>query len=192
MNNEAHIYSAYKVAAFFGLFCLAVLLVSFVSYRIEHPSLTKERQAPAKASNNPMGDMTALMKRLEKNPQDKEALYKLGHRFMRMQAWDKALQFWNRFLRLQPENKSVLTQKGFCLFQKDKFAKAAGTFKKVLQMDSKDYRAHYNLGMLYKHYLEKPDLGRKHLRKVLEFLPPEKNKLQKEVQKELSRKNSEG
>jgi tetratricopeptide (TPR) repeat protein len=182
MTNKANLSSVQKVAALLSLLFLVVILVSFVVYRIDHPSLTRHEQVAA----DPMSDMTSLMERLQENPEDKQALFMLGQRFMQMQAWDKALEFWNRLQKLESENKSVLTQKGFCLFQKDKYEQAAGIFKEILRMDAEDYRAHYNLGMLYKYYLEKPDLARTHLQKVLEFLPAEEGDLRENVKKELA------
>ncbi|MFP4169006.1 MAG: tetratricopeptide repeat protein [Desulfonatronovibrionaceae bacterium] len=182
MTNKSDILSVQKVAAFFGLFLLAAVVVSFVVYRTDHPSLTRHVQTEEKA----MGDMTGLMERLKDNPEDKEALFMLGQRFMRMQAWDKALEFWERLIKLDPENKTVLTQKGFCLFQQEEYEQAVEEFKKVLDVDDTDYRAHYNLGMLYKYYLEEPQSAREHLQKALENLPPDKEDIRSDLQKELS------
>jgi len=182
MTSKADSSSVQKVAVLLSLLFLAVILVSFVVYRTDNPSLTRQE----KAAENSMGDMTSLMQRLQENPEDKEALFRLGQRFMQMQAWDKALEFWNRLQKLEPENKHVLTQKGFCLFQKEEYEQAAGIFKKILELDARDYRAHYNLGMLYKYYLKKPDPARTHLQKVLEYLPADKKDLRQDVQKELA------
>ncbi|MFO7818557.1 MAG: tetratricopeptide repeat protein [Thermodesulfobacteriota bacterium] len=184
MTNNPGLISVQKVAAVFGLFCLGILLASFVFFKFQHPSLTKQ----VKVSADPMAEMSRLMNRLQEDPENEEVLFMLGQRFMQMRAWDKALEFWNRFLELQPENNIALTQKGFCFFQKEEYSKARDVFNRLLSLDDRDYRAHYNLGMLYKYYLEKPDLAREHFTNVLKFAPPDEDRIRSEVGKELSGK----
>jgi tetratricopeptide (TPR) repeat protein len=165
-----------------------VLVMAFVQ-RMVHPELTRQVRhgdpgAVDTAGQEAMGRITEFMARLQENPDDLEAMLGLGTSFMRMQAWDRALVFWNRALGIDPVNAQALNQKGVTLFQLDRFQEAGEVFQELLVAHPRDVRAHYNLGMLYKYFLQQPERATGHFQDVVRLADDDPELLQ-EARKEL-------
>ena len=104
-TNNAFPQTARRRATVFLLACLGALLFAAVVYRVENPTIVQheeQRQMPGGGgSMDKMGDMgavSAMMKRLQDNPEDLETMRSLGMAFMEMQAWERALAFWDMVL----------------------------------------------------------------------------------------------
>ncbi|WP_457571603.1 tetratricopeptide repeat protein [Desulfovulcanus sp.] len=135
-------------------------------------------------SQDPMGEIVSLMQRLEKEPDNIQVLTALGNRFMFMRVWDKAMNFWARVLAIEPENKMALNQIGVCYFELGKYPQARDTFLKLIKIDNKNYRAYYNLAILYKYYLNDNDEARNYFQKILDAHPDDQQLLEA-VQREM-------
>ncbi|NLW80655.1 MAG: tetratricopeptide repeat protein [Desulfovibrionales bacterium] len=157
--------------------CLAALVFAGVVYRVENPSIVQHeerQQMPASGGMQGMGDMagiSGLMKKLQENPEDMEAMRSLGMSFMEMRAWDKAMSFWDMILTRAGNDVMALNQKGFCLFELERYAEAAELFEKMLGIESGNHHAHFNLGIIYKYYLSDPDKAAAHFQAVLDASP---------------------
>lgn len=176
-TNNAFPQTARQRVVMFLLLCLGLILFAAVAYRVENPSIVQheERQEmPAVGGMDKMGDMagvSSMMKKLQDNPDDVEAMRALGMTFMDMQAWDKAMSFWDMVLQKNEKDVMALNQKGFCLFELEKYAEAAELFERMLTVEQQNFHAHYNLGVIYKHYLAKPDKAAVHFQAVLDAAP---------------------
>lgn len=176
---------------YFLLGCLAVLVFSATVYRVDHPSLVQReerRQMPpggGQAAMGGMGDIAAMMKSLQDNPENVEAMRALGMAFMEMQAWEKSVSFWDMVLERIPEDPMALNQKGICLFEQKQYAAAAAVFETMLAGEAHNYHAHYNLGILYKYYLEQEDKAAGHFQAVLDANPEDQSLVGK-ARRELS------
>lgn len=182
-TNDSFTQSTRQRVIFFIIACLGVLVFAAVVYRVENPSIVQheeERHMPG-AQKEGMGGMAGIadmMKHLQENPDDIQTMRSLGMSFMDMQAWDKALPFWDMVLKKQPGDAMALNQKGFCLFELGKFAEAATVFEDMLRVDATNAHAHYNLGVVYKHYLAQPDKAAEHFQGVLKAAPEDKELLE--------------
>ena len=163
---------------YFLLACLGVMLFAAVSYRVENPSIVQHEQPREMPGGGGMGQMggdmaavSAMMKKLQENPEDVQAMRSLGMSFMDMQAWDKAMSFWDMLLERDANDVMALNQKGFCLFEMEKYAEAAELFERMLTIEQKNFHAHYNLGVIYKHYLSEPDKAAAHFQAVIDAAP---------------------
>ena len=182
-TNNAFPQTARSRVVMFLLLCLGLILFAAVAYRVENPSIVQheERQEmPGGGGMGKMGDMdkmgdmagvSSMMKKLQDNPDDVEAMRALGMTFMDMQAWDKAMSFWDMVLQKNDKDVMALNQKGFCLFELEKYAEAAELFERMLTVEQQNFHAHYNLGVIYKHYLAQPDKAAVHFQAVLDAAP---------------------
>ncbi|MDP3425896.1 MAG: hypothetical protein Q8S17_00770 [Humidesulfovibrio sp.] len=163
---------------------LAALLVMFIGsfvYRMQGSGLVveikPERGAGRGGPGGPMGGMGGidmehlreLMTAQEKNPSDPKVLLELGNTFMMMQAWDKALEFLDKAVKLSPGDVQVHRAMGMVRFERKEYPLARKSFETVLKMEPGDVLAHYNMGILLKHYMKKPAEGDAHFRKVLQL-----------------------
>lgn len=166
---------------------VAMFVTSFV-YRMNNPNLFVQGKVQHSADdghdhgdsgvtpppgmgqgmNGAMARVKEYMEQVEANPNDVEALINLGNSFLMMRAWDRALEPLNKANELQAGNTDLLKAIGIALFNKQDFGGAAKIYKDILQVAPNDSLALFNLGVIYKHYLEKPEEAQAYFRKVLE------------------------
>ena len=175
-TNNAFPQAARRRTVYFLLACLAAMVFAAVVYRVEHPSIVQheERQEMPGGMGQMGGDMSAIsamMQKLQANPEDVEAMRALGMTFMDMRAWDRSVSFWDMILERNPDDVMALNQKGFCLFELGRHAEAAEYFERMLTIETANYHAHYNLGVIYKHYLSMPDKAAAHFQAVVDAAP---------------------
>lgn len=161
-------------AVLVGIGLLAIFASSF-AYRLSNPSLQKvRRQAPAQGQMPGAmqgGDMSAigeLMRQMQENPDDADLLIKLGEQFMKMEAWDRAEMFLSRAVAADPANTHAMHVLGASLFQQEKFGEAEEIYLAITELEPQNPHPRFNLGMLYKHYLNRPDDAQSQFRFVAE------------------------
>ena len=189
-TSNAFPQSARRRTTFFLLACLGIMVFAAVTYRVDHPSIVQheeQRQMPGGMgqAGGEMSGISAMMQKLQANPEDVEAMRALGMAFMEMHAWDKSLTFWDMLLERNPDDVMALNQKGFCLFEMEKYADAAALFERMLAVDKDNHHGHYNLGVIYKHYLSQPEKAAAHFQAVVDALP-EDSELAASARRELS------
>lgn len=175
-TNNAFPAAARRRTTFFLLACLGAMVFAAVTYRVENPSIVQheERREMPGGMGKMGGDMSgisAMMQKLQANPDDVEAMRALGMAFMDMRAWDKSLNFWDMVLERIPDDVMALNQKGFCLFELQKYDEAAALFERMLTIETGNFHAHYNLGVIYKHYLSMSDKAAAHFQAVVDAAP---------------------
>ena len=119
--------------------------------------------------NGAMSRVREFMDRVKEHPDDVEALVGLGNSFLMMRAWDRALEPLEKARALAPQDVTVLKAVGIAYFNKGDYAKATECYQGVLQLDPNDTLALFNLGVIYKHYSQKPDEAGTYFEKVLEL-----------------------
>lgn len=193
-KNSAFPLAARRRVVLFLMVCLGVMVFGAVTYRVENPSIVQHEEQKKMPGGEGMGKMggdmagvAAMMKKLQENPEDVEAMRALGMSFMDMQAWEKALSFWDMILERNENDVMALNQKGFCLFELEKHAEAAELFERMLSIEPHNYHAHYNLGVIYKYYLSQPDKAATHFQAVVDAAPDDPG-LMSNARRELSAK----
>lgn len=170
------------VVAVLGFGLLLLFIGSFI-YRLQNPSLTI--QAKQSEPSPAMNDIGELMTRLDSQPNHLPTLMTLGDQFMRMGSWDRASVFWKRALAVDPSQDRALNGLGVAYYNQDQFAESAEQFQHIITMHPDNHRAHFNLGMLYKHYLDDAGKARLHFERVLELNPADEELITR-IQGELS------
>ena len=162
---------------------LILLFLGSIVYRLQNPSLTI--QARPSETSMAMNEISELMARLDSEPNHMPTLMALGDRFMRIGSWERAAAFWKRTIALDPTLERALNGLGVAYYNMDQFAESAEQFERIVEILPDNYRAHFNLGMLYKHYLDQPDRARTHFEQIL-ALQPEDEELINRVREELT------
>lgn len=184
-------------AAFLG-FALLLLLAVGLYQRIANPSLTyhldAQQHAPAPAADHdhpPLAPEDAeklgnAMTRLRENPADAELLLSIADIFGRNKDWRNALGFLERAAEVAPKDFRPQYLRGITLANMNEHARAAEAFEKALELDATNTRSRFNLAVLYRYYLNKPEKARELLRDVASS-PLADPALREQAKKELER-----
>lgn len=198
MTNEILLQKRGRPLLGFLALGLVFLLGAALSYFNDHPGLvvhTSLQQASGSDMGTSGGAGTSpepiqqgvmnLMKKLQENPSDHEALIGLAEHFTHLQEWSKAETFALRALIALPANTQTLYLLGIIQHNQKRHDEAAATLEKVAAAKD-DPSVRYSLGMLYAYYLNQPDKGLAQLRHALDMpaITPElKTALTEEIQK---------
>lgn len=181
-------------AALVGLGLLAVFLGSFL-FRIENPSRVVRADAPSMpqgmAEGGPMKEIMELMQRQKDEPDNPAVQLDLAERFLMMGAFDRALIFLEKAEKLDPGNPRVLNDKGIALYNTGRTEEAKGAFETILAQNPDDYRARFNLGLIYGHGLGDTAKAAEHLKAVVDS-PATDERTRKQAGLELEKMVSAG
>lgn len=99
-------------------------------------------------------DLTELMRRIQANPQDAEALTEIGEAFLMTKDWARAGVFLARAVAAAPDDIRPRYMMGISLYQQSNMPEAAKIFEELLAIKD-DTAAKYNLAVIYKYHLNK-------------------------------------
>lgn len=143
------------------------------------PDAMREAMSANASNEDAASVMGAMMQKLSENPEDLETMVTLGERFVNMGAYDKAEIFLSRALVVEPSNIKILDLLGLSMFNQEKYADAAQYFQHIADIDPQNGGAHYNLGILNKHFLNNPEAAKKHFEAVLTLKDAPKDMVEK-------------
>ncbi len=170
---------------FFGILCASLW------QRFQHPDLVIRRisdNAPNSRMEDNMGTIGQLMQQVAKNPEDLETVLHLVQSLMAIGQWEGAENFAQKALSLSSGNPSEIRPLYFLSLihhNRGQHEQAAELLEKILKKTDNP-SARYNLGILYIHYLNKPEMGMEQFKEALRQpdLPPGlKAALQEELDK---------
>ncbi len=122
----------------------------------------KTNSAPGVASNSSTGiDYAQKAKVLEaeviNNPENMEAWIQLGHVYFDTEKNEKAINAYEKALKLNPSNADILTDLGIMYRRSGQFRKAIEKFDKAVAVDPKHEKARLNKGIVLMHDLSDRD-----------------------------------
>ncbi|GAB7080779.1 tetratricopeptide repeat protein [Megalodesulfovibrio paquesii] len=138
-------------------------------------------QAMAGLDPQAIGRVGALMRQMQTEPNNATLLAMLADEFMHVNDWDASISFLNRALVIEPSNARVMGLLGISHFNSKQYETAAQYFETLLTVEPDNAGAHYNLGMIYTRFLNKPEEGRRKLEALLK-LPTASDQLRQEAQ----------
>lgn len=97
-------------------------------------------------------ELTVLMKKLQSNPNDADALMEIGDTFLVAGDWQRADVFLTRAVLSRPGDIRPRYMLGISQYQQGKMQDAANTFEELLSMQE-DPPTLYNLAVIYKYHL---------------------------------------
>ncbi len=174
---------------FLGL--IAMFAGSFI-YRLSHPDLavnlhSKEAGGQGMGQAGGMSDLVELMAKVQQDPNDIDAIMTIAGQFLTMGAFDRAKSFMDKAAQLQPDNPDVLNILGVYAFRMKDNDTAKSRFEHMRAVAPHDYRAFYNLGILYEYGYNDRAKAHEAFEKALEQenIPQDTaDRIAKELQKE--------
>ena len=173
-NASAPNASGRMVLAFVAFLLLVLFIGSFV-YRMERPSLEVHQKksqgampgAMQEAMNGPMKEVMELMQKLQENPDDPGLQLAMAERFMAMGSFERAKVFLDKVVKVRPDDPDVQNALGVTRYNLKDIDGARAAFEGMLTRDPSDYRARFNLGLLYKYALKQPEKAAEALAAVI-------------------------
>lgn len=149
-----------------GIFAIGLILI-FVFYAHE-TSNTKDINIQDQQQNLETGpdlskleDINRLESELKNDPDNKEKLLHLAHLNHDSKFFEKAIGYYERYLKLNPTDNDAEVDMGVCYFELNQLDKAENIFTNVIKKNPKHQVAYFNLGVVH--------LNRKDLEKAKEF-----------------------
>ncbi len=112
---------------------------------------------PAVDPNNPhagadmekLREITELEKRVKENPSDHQSLVKLAHLLNDTGFYSKAINKYQEYLELHPNDADVRIDMGVCYFEIQDFDNAISAMKEALKYQPEHQIANFNIGIVY-------------------------------------------
>lgn len=92
----------------------------------------------------PMAEVQELQARLERNPDDAEAILRLAHLNFDIRRWDRARDLYERYLQLQPATPDTLSDLGVCYRETGEYDRALALFDQAQQMAPDHWQSRFN------------------------------------------------
>lgn len=159
-----------KLVAALAALGLVAMFASSIMHRLENPSRVEVVRTPQQSAQQGMpqgmADMGKLMEMLRENPDDPKANLEIAKAFLHAKDPERAQVFVQRALKADPNNQEALHVLSMTAFQAGQHDKAAEALMRLLAKRPDDARAHFNLAVLYNHYLNDAEKGAYHLDKA--------------------------
>lgn len=133
----------------------------------QEPQAGKADDPASALTGEQAGSVSALMRKLQSNPNDATALMDIADIFIEAGEWARAEVFLTRAVLARPGDTRPRYMLGLAQHQAGKMAEAAVTFEELLSI-KEDPAAMYNLAVIYKHHLNKAEEAQALLRRVLD------------------------
>lgn len=155
------------IVVIFVALCLLAMLGASLWHRFSNPGLTVSRFAQGKSEEAAPADrnMVAigqLMEVVARNPHDIQALLRLTESLMAAGQWEGAENFAQKALAEPGENPKAMYLLAVIHHNQGRHKDAAELLEKLLEKEDNP-SARYSLGILYIHFLNMPEAGRKQL-----------------------------
>lgn len=183
-------------ATFLGLAVL-LLLATGLYQRVANPSLAHHLDAPQSAAPAADHDHPPLtpqdteklgqaMAQLRERPADTNLLLSIADIFNRNKDWRNAVEFLSRAAEIAPKDMRPQYFLGVALASSGEHANAAAAFEKALAIDPTSAQSRFNLAVLYRYYLNRPEKAKELLQEVAAS-PLAEPALREQAKKELER-----
>lgn len=175
MVRMSTLYLAVGVALAVGLY-LGTLLPSLMAGtpRTEAAqSVAPQAQPNAQTAETERltGEILATEEVVRKNPQDAEALVRLGNLYFDTGKPMSAIGAYERALLIKPDNANVLTDLGIMYREAGKYDMAVESFRKAVRVNPKHQNALFNTGVVLFFDLGRKDDARKAWQQLLDVNP---------------------
>lgn len=132
-------------------------------------------QAPAPSGAPMMAEISKLKERIASNPQDIDALVRLGDLFYDIENWQDATVFYERAVAIRPGDPNVLTDLGFCYMSTGQFGRALELFDAASAADPTHWQSVYNAVVLSGVYMGNFDRAEQALDRLKSIKPDAPN-----------------
>ena len=155
---------------------LAVLaVVAFAGYQLGNPAVPGINGTPAPDASGAVLDpaqVSALMQKIQANPQDVDALSELADLYYAAGDYETAGLWLDKVIAVDPSNVAALLGRGAVAYNTGDNDTAERSWRAVLAVDDTNVEAHYDLGFMY--FTQDPpksDEARAEWNRVVELVP---------------------
>ncbi|NHZ46236.1 tetratricopeptide repeat protein [Nitratidesulfovibrio liaohensis] len=171
-------------------FVLLVMAASvaaiFLTAFLRDPAATRgQNGSQARQTGPDPSQVATLMKKVQENPGDREAIMELSELFSRAKDWPNATIFWGKAIALDTGDTSAYFHRGHALLELQRYDEALADYGTIITLKPDAYVAHYYIGMIQKYEKNAPDVASEHFMKALSLNPKDKG-LVAELNKELA------
>lgn len=171
-------------------FVLLVMAASvaaiFLTAFLRDPAATRgQNGSQARQTGPDPSQVATLMKKVQENPGDREAIMELSELFSRAKDWPNAVTFWGKVIELDAGDDDAYYHRAHGLLELQRFDDALADYAAIIRLTPGSAVAHYYTAMIQKYEKNAPDLAREHLQKALAAQPKDKGLLA-EINKELA------
>lgn len=117
------------------------------------PSESAPPESAMELSDEQAQTLASLMQKIKNNPNDAEALTAIGDAFISAKEWTRAEAFLTRAALARPGDVTSRHMLALSQYRQHKMVEAAATFEEILNVQSDDARALYNLAVIRKYHL---------------------------------------
>jgi cytochrome c-type biogenesis protein CcmH/NrfG len=117
------------------------------------PNVPTDLSATARESAPPvdMARVQELSAKIKQNPRDFDSIVELANLNFDQKNYGDAVNLYRTALEVRPDALNVRTDMGTAMFYQERFDDAIAEFQQVLQSDSKNAQALFNLGITMLH-----------------------------------------
>lgn len=160
----------------FGLVVIAFVIL-FSSGTFDNPVVQKiaqQAQESLKNNNAPnlnsMEEIQKLEESILSNPNDYEAILKLGHLYNDAGMFEKAVEKYKQYLKQSPNSPDVLVDMGVCYYNLQKNDEAISIIEKAIKINPSHQIGLFNLGII-NFSVGKVDEAKKYWQKSIDVNP---------------------
>ncbi len=95
-------------------------------------------------------EIAKLKSIIKDDPDNVEALIDLGNAYFDRQSYEKAIEYYDRALKLKPNDVDVIVDKGVAYFELEQYDKALEQFRQATGEKPDHAKAWYNMGVVFK------------------------------------------
>lgn len=118
-----------------------------------------------------MKEIQELRQFVEAHPDDADAVRKLANLNFDIRNWSRAMELYERFLKLKPNDPDALSDLGFCYREQKDFEKALSFFRKAQAANPDHWQSYFNEVVVLGIDLKRFDEADKVLAKLKQMQP---------------------
>ena len=166
---------------------------SGAGFNVSASRLSDQASQKKDISNKVAQEINDLKKGVSLNPENVEALIRLGNLYFDTEQPKKAIMAYNKALELDPNNPNVMTDLGVMYRRKGQPSEAIKAFDKAIKIDPRHEASRFNKGVVLLHDLNDPKGAIRAWEELVELNPfarAQGNQLVLEVLKNLKGRNN--
>jgi tetratricopeptide (TPR) repeat protein len=154
---------------------LIMLFLTVFACERKQPEPRPQTKMPAVPAIKGENEINLLKSILKEDPDNLQALIKLGNISMDSNRFQQAIDAYSKALEIDPRNVNVRVDMGTCYRRSGRSDKALEEFQKAIEIDPNHKYAHMNLGVVLAYDFDNKEEAIKALEKYIELAPTAPN-----------------
>jgi cytochrome c-type biogenesis protein CcmH/NrfG len=155
------------------------------------PNVPTDLSSAGRSSSEPppppvdMARVRELTTKIKQNPRDFDSIVELANLNFDQKNYSDAINLYKNALQIRPDDLQIHTDMGTAMFYQNRFDDAIAEFQQILQKDSKNAQALFNLGVTMLHGKNDPKRALEYWEKMVDTNPdhPQAAFVKEQIQK---------